>query len=492
MEEEIHAIQKNDTWELTTLPSNQKAIGVKWVYKIKHTAEGEVSRYKVRLVAKGYKQKYDINYKEVFAPVARLDTVRLLIALASHHNWKTYQLTVKSVFLNGILEEEVYVQQLEGFIMEGEESKVYRLKKALYGLKQVPRAWNARIDGYLHQNGFTKCPYEHAVYMKKNHRGEFLIICLYVDDLLYTGNNSEMFKEFKQSMFREFEMMDNGLMSYFLGIEVKQQHYGIFISQKKYMKEILEKFKMESCNSVNSPVETSIKLSKEGDDRVIEPTLYKSLVGRLRYLTITRLDTVYGVGLVSRYMEQPMQTQWLAAKRILRYIKGTINLGLFYVYSDGAKFVGYLDSDWECDQDERKSTTGYVFYFSSSTFSWTSKKQAIVALSTCEVEYVAASSTVCEAIWLMNLLKELEHPQEEPIVIYVDNQSAIKLAKNPVQHGRSKHIDTRYHFLREHVKQKTIELQYCHTTEQVADIFTKPLLGATFMRVRDMLGMWRF
>jgi hypothetical protein len=282
MEEEIHAIQKNDTWELTTLPSNQKAIGVKWVYKIKHTAEGEVSRYKVRLVAKGYKQKYDINYKEVFAPVARLDTVRLLIALASHHNWKTYQLTVKSVFLNGILEEEVYVQQLEGFIMEGEESKVYRLKKALYGLKQVPRAWNARIDGYLHQNGFTKCPYEHAVYMKKNHRGEFLIICLYVDDLLHTGNSSEMFKEFKQSMFREFEMTDNGLMSYFLGIEGKQQHDGIFISQKKYMKEILEKFKMESCNFVSTPDETSIKLSKEEDDRVIEPTLYKSLVGSLR------------------------------------------------------------------------------------------------------------------------------------------------------------------------------------------------------------------
>jgi hypothetical protein len=178
MEEEIHAIQKNDTWDLTTLPSNQKAIGVKWVYKINCTAEGEVSRYKARLVAKGYKQKYGIDYEEVFAPVARLDIVRLLIALAAHHNRKIYQLDVKSAFLNGILEEEVYVQQPEGFIMEGEESKVC-LKKALYDLKQAPRAWNARINGYLHQNGFTKCPFEHAVYMKKNHRGEFLIICLY-------------------------------------------------------------------------------------------------------------------------------------------------------------------------------------------------------------------------------------------------------------------------------------------------------------------------
>jgi hypothetical protein len=248
------------------------------------------------------------------------------------------------------------------------------------------------------QNGFTKCPYEHAVYIKKNHRGEFLIICLYVDNLLYTENSSEMFKEFKQSIFREFEMTDNGLMSYFLSIEVKQQNDGIFISQKKYMNEILEKFKMESCNSVSTPVETSIKLSKDGDDRVIEPNLYKSLVGNLRYLTITRPDIVYGVGLVSQYMEKPLQTHWLAAKRILRHIKGTMNLGLFYVYGDEAKFVGYSDNDWGCDQDERKSTTGYVFYFSSTTFSWTSKKQAIVALSTCEAAYVAASSTVCEAI----------------------------------------------------------------------------------------------
>lgn len=233
--------------------------------------------------------------KRFFASIARLNTVRMLISLATHHNWKIYQLDVKSAFLNGVLEEEVYAQQLEGFINEGEENKVYRLKKALYGLKQAPRAWNTHIDGYLHQNGFTKCPYEHAVYMKKNHHGEFLIICLYIDDLLYTRNSSEMFKEFKQSMFKEFEMMDNGLMFYFLGIEVKQQHDRIFISQKKYMKEILEKLKMNGCNPVNTPVATGTKLSKEGDGRVIEPTIYKSLVGSLRYLTITRPYIVYGV-----------------------------------------------------------------------------------------------------------------------------------------------------------------------------------------------------
>ena len=492
MEEEIHAIEKNDTWELTKLPPNQKAIGVKWVYKIKRTADGSVDRYKSRLVAKGYKQKYGVDYDEVYAPVARLDTVRLLISLAAHHKWKIYQLDVKSAFLNGVLEEEVYVEQPEGFQVQGEEDKVYRLKKALYGLKQAPRAWNSRIDNYLHQNGFQKCPYEHSVYMKNGEKGEFLIICLYVDDLLFTGNNEAMFHEFKQSMFSEFEMTDNGLMSYFLGIEVKQESDGIYISQQRYMRDILKKFNMDKCNTVNTPVATGLKLSKGGEGEFVNSTVYKSLVGSLRYLTITRPDIVYGVGLVSRYMETPRESHWLAAKRILRYIRGTLNYGLFYNFGEDAKLFGYSDSDWGGDQDERKSTTGYVFFLGSTAFSWTSKKQSIVALSSCEAEYVAVASTVCEAIWLRNLLKSVCHPQVESTVIHVDNVSAIKLAKNPVQHGRSKHIDTRFHFLRDHVKQKTIELVYCHTKEQVADIFTKPLPIETFRLLREMLGMKAF
>jgi len=196
------------------------------VYKIKCTADGEVDRYKARFVAKGYKQKYDIDYEEVFAPVAQLDTGRLLISLTAYHRWKIYHLDVKSAFLNDILEEEVYVHQPEGFLIKRQEDKVYRLKKALYGLKQAPRAWNAQIDGYLHQNGFTKCPYEHAIYTKRSHQGEFLIICLYVDDMLYTGSSAKMLAEFKAAMFNEFEMTDNGLMSYFIRIEVKQQKMG--------------------------------------------------------------------------------------------------------------------------------------------------------------------------------------------------------------------------------------------------------------------------
>jgi len=334
------------------LSQNHKTIGFKWVYKIKRIVDGEVDWYKARLVAKCYKQKYDINYEEVFAPVARLDTVRLLISLTAHHRWKIYHLDVKSAFLNGIFEEEVYVQQPEGFLVKGQEDKVYRLKKTLYGLNQAPRAWNARIYGYLHQNSFTKCPYEHAIYMKMSHQGKFLIICLYVDDLLYIGSNAEMLTEFKEAMFNEFEMTNNRLMSYFLGIEVKQRQNGIFISQKKYMKEILEKFKMSNCNPVNTSIATGMKVSREGNGDFVYSTLFKSLVGSLRYLTIIRPDIVYGVGLVSRYMETPKESHWLAAKRILRYIEGTLNLGLFFTYGETAELVGFSDSDWGGDQDE--------------------------------------------------------------------------------------------------------------------------------------------
>ena len=316
-----------------------------------------------------------------------------------------------------------------------------------------------------------------------------LIACLYVDDLLFTGNSPQMFEEFKHAMFKEFEMTDCGLMSFFLGIEVKQQQDGISISQKKYAKELLEKFRMSNCNPICTPVATGLRLTKKGEGRDINPTLFKSLIGSLRYLTITRPDIVYGVGLLSRYMERPKESHWVAAKRILRYIKGTKDLGLFYGYGNEAKLYGHSDSDWGGDQDERKSTTGYVFYLGPTAFTWASKKQSIVALSSCEAEYVAASAAVCEAIWLRNLLEEFDHTQDESTTIHVDNKSAIELAKNPIQHGRSKHIDIRYHFIRDHVKQKTVKLKYCRTIEQVADIFTKALPTDTFTRLRKRLGM---
>nr|GEX83056.1 retrovirus-related Pol polyprotein from transposon TNT 1-94 [Tanacetum cinerariifolium] len=376
-EEEIKYIEKNDTWELTTLPKGQKAIGVKWVYKAKKNAKGEVEKYKARLMEKGYKQKHGIDYEEVFAPVARLETIRMIIAIAAQHKWKIHQMDVKSAFLNKLLEEEVYVEQPEGYVAKGQEGKVLGLKKALYGLKQAPHARNIRIDN--------------------------------------------MIDELKKSMTREFEMTDIGLMSYYLGIEVKQTDEGIFICQERYDKVIIKRFGMDKCNPVGNPTEHKVKPSKHDEGKAVDSTLFKSLIGSLRYLTCTRPDILCVVGLISGFMEEPTTKHLKIAKRILRYIKGTVDYGMFYSTSEDFKLVGYSDSDWAGSKDDGRYTSGSLFFLGNNAFTWYLKKQPIVTLSSCEAEYIDATSCVCHAIWLRSMLKELHMEQEDATEIYVDN-----------------------------------------------------------------------
>ncbi|GLU18737.1 hypothetical protein SLE2022_350210 [Rubroshorea leprosula] len=488
MDEEMNAIKKNDTWELVTLPQGHAAIGVKWVFKEKKNSKGEVERYKARLVAKGYKQQHGIDYEEVFAPVACLETIRLIISLAAQNKWKIFQMDVKSAFLNGSLEEEVYVQQPLGYVVKGEENKVLKLKKALYGLKQAPRAWNCRIDKYFQENGFVKCPYEYALYVKVSNGG-ILIVCLYVDDLIFTGNNPRMFEEFKRAMSNVFEMTDIRLMSYYLGIEVKQMEEGIFISQENYAREVLKRFNMSNCKPVNTPVAGGIKLSKFEEGGSVDATLFRGLVGSLRYLTCTRPDILFGVGLVSRYLEAPTTVHLKAAKRILRYIKGTTDFGLNYFASNDFTLRGFSDIDWAGDIDDRESTTECVFYMGDTAFTWSSKKQPIVTLSTCEAEYVALNSCVTHAVWLRNLLKELHVTQKGPTEIYVDNKSSIALAKNPQFHERSKHSDTRYHYVCQCVEDKVVQLIFVKSHDQMADILTKALKFDDFKKLRSCLGV---
>lgn len=446
MDAEIDAIERNGTWELTELPNGQKTIGVKWVYKTKLKENGEIDKHKARLVAKGYKQEFGIDYKEVFAPVARHDTIRMIIALAAQNSWPLFQMDVKSAFLHGDLEEQVFIDQPPGYIKAGNEHKVYRLKKALYGLKQAPRAWYSRLEAYFLKEGFQKCPYEHTLFYKSDCR-KLLIVLVYVDDLIFTGNDSSMAEKFKKSMMVEFEMSDLGLMHYFLGIEVIQSADGIFICQRKYAREILERFYMQDCNPVCTPTEVGLKLVKDPGGKMVNSTFYKQIVGSLMYLTSTRPDIMHAVSLISRYMECPKEAHLLAAKRIFRYLNGTINYGLFYRKGEGSDLFGFTDSDYAGDLDDRKSTSGYVFMMGSGAISWSSKKQSIVTLSSTEAEFIAATTCACQAIWLQRILEELHFKQNHSIVIYCDNNSAIKLSKNPVLHGRSKHIDVKYHFL---------------------------------------------
>ncbi|VVA34051.1 Hypothetical predicted protein, partial [Prunus dulcis] len=263
MDNEIKSIEKNQTWELTDLPKGKQTIGVKWVFRTKLNKKGEVDKHKARLVAKGYKQKHGIDYKEVFAPVARHDTIRLVISLAAQNSWQIFQLDVKSEFLHGNLQEEVYIDQPPGYERKGKEEKVFKLKKALYGLKQAPRAWYSRIDAHFAKLGFHKCPFEHTLYVKTEEEGKILMVCLYVDDLIFTGSDAKMFDEFKKSMMMEFEMTDLGLMHYFLGLEVIQTTAGNFIYQKKYAQDILNRFQMDDCKPFGTPAEHGLKLCKD-------------------------------------------------------------------------------------------------------------------------------------------------------------------------------------------------------------------------------------
>ncbi|OMO51183.1 Integrase, catalytic core [Corchorus capsularis] len=405
-----------------------------------------VNRHKARLVVKGYAQSYGIDYTESFAPVARLDTIRLLLAMAAQNQWRIHQMDVKSAFLNGNLQEEIYVEQPEGFSVKGSEEKIYLLKKALYGLKQAPRAWYERIDSYLIEIGFCRSPHEPTLYVKRDSKG-ILILSRYVDDLLVCGSGSVLVEKFKEEMEKVFEMSNLGEMSYFLGMEVTQNQQGIFIGQQKFAKEILMKFQMENYKSITTPLNPGEKFFKVDDYGLANATVFRSMIGCLLYLSATRLDIIFSVSLLSRFMHEPTENHLRAAKRVLRYVKGSLSFGVM---------------------------------FSKET----------VAQSTAEAEYIAASEAVNQAIWLKRVCADIKlSVAKNPVKINVDNQSAIAIAKNPVFHSRTKHIKIKFHYVREMEHEGEVSLQHCPSEEQLADIFTKPLSKNRFEAMRLKLNL---
>jgi hypothetical protein len=321
---------------------------VKWEYKLKQNPEGQVIKHKARLVAKGFLQKQGLDYDEVFSPVARHETIRLVIALSCSRRWPMFHLDVNSAFLNGPLEEDVYVKQPPGFELKGKEDRVLKLNKALYGLKQAPRAWNKRIDQFLVMQSFVKCSVEYGVYVKHSDDKHMLIICLYVDDLLVTGSSPMEIENFKSQMKSEFEMTDLEKLTYLLGMELLETPKGMILHQTKYATEILKKFEMLDCNSSVTPVDTRLKLEVEESSDTVDSTVFRQLIGSLRYLCQTRPDISYAVGYVSRFMRNPLKPHLLAAKRILRYINDTIHYGVLFPYSkDSSKLElnGFSDAD---------------------------------------------------------------------------------------------------------------------------------------------------
>ncbi|KAJ9537718.1 hypothetical protein OSB04_030451 [Centaurea solstitialis] len=374
MKAEIDSINKNNTWRLTTLPNHHKAIGLKWVFKIKRDAEGRIVKYKARLVAKGYIQEHGIDFDEVFAPVARIETIRLILALAAYNRWEP-----------------------EGFIKERDKGKVYRLMKALYGLRQAPRAWYTKLDNTLKTLGFKKCALEQAVYTRTT-KESTLLIGVYVDDLIVTGSSNKEIETFKDQMKKKFEMSDLGLLAYYLGIEVTQKGGEISIKQTGYANKILSDTGMLDCNDAKIPMEPGLKLTKVTEERPVDTTEYRSIIGCLRYLLHTRPDLSYSVGLLSRFMQEPQEQHMKAIKQVLRYIKGTKDYGITYGHEGGNMIQGYSDSSYGVNTQEGKGTTGIVFYFGNSPISWSTQKQGTVALSSCESEFIAATAAATQAL----------------------------------------------------------------------------------------------
>jgi len=356
-------------------------------------------------------------------------------------------------------------------------------------MRQAPRAWNAKLDSTLKMMGFEQSPHEAAVY-RRGSGGTAMLVGVYVDDLVITGTKDAGVAAFKEEMKAAFQMSDLGLLSFYLGIEVHQDHSGTTLRQTAYAKRIVELAGLTDCNPALTPMEERLKLSRDSAAEEVDATQYRRLVGSLRYLAHTRPDLAFSVGYVSRFMERPTTEHQQAVKRIIRYVAGTLDHGLHYPRSPGAAdFVGYSDSDHAGDIDTSKSTSGILFFLGKCLVSWQSVKQQVVAMSSCEAEYIAASTACTQALWLARLLGDLLGRDTRAVQLMMDSKSAMALAKNPVFHERSKHIRLRHHFIRGCLEEGSIKASYINTTDQLADLLTKPLGRIKFRDLCSRIGM---
>uniref|UniRef100_A0A2N9HCD2 Reverse transcriptase Ty1/copia-type domain-containing protein n=1 Tax=Fagus sylvatica TaxID=28930 RepID=A0A2N9HCD2_FAGSY len=421
MADELDALHKTHTWDMTTLPSGKSAVGCKWVYKIKTRTDGSVERYKARLVARVFTQEYGIDYEETFAPVALLTSVRSLLAVAAPP---------------------------PGY--PDSQNQVCRLRRALYGLKQAPRAWFAKISNVVAQQGFTSSSYDSTLFIRHTFTG-ITFILLYVDDMIITGDDTTGICDLQKFLSQHFEMKDLDTLSYFLGLEAG----------------------LTDSKTDSTPLELNVKLNTIDSEPLFDATLYQQLVGSLIYLTVTRPYLAYAVHLVSQFMSAPRSTHYAAVLRILQYIKGTLFHGLHFSAHSSLELCAYADVDWVGDPTDRRSTTGYCFLLGSSLISWRIKKQSVVARSSTEAEYCTLADATSEFLWLRWLLADMGAPQTTSTPIHCDNRSAIHIAHNDVFHERTKHIEIDYHFIRHHLQQSALHLLSISSKDQLADVFTK-------------------
>lgn len=509
---EIRSLVNKGTWEIVKRPKNRNVVGCRYVLTTKLNVD-KTTKKKARLVAQGFSQRFGVDYDKTFAPVARLDSVRLLMALSVELDLEIHQLDINTAYLNGDLEEEIYMRTprlLKDCLMklaynqEEDPSVVERaramlksidsggdtclLRKSLYGLKQAGRQWNIKLDKKLKDMGLSQSLNEPCLYTRIQ-GGEHLLVLVFVDDILIASEKEDRITRFKSELKKEFDLKDYGRAKYFLGMDIKRNDSVIKLSQEKYVKDILENFGMGNCNTCKTPMETSgLDTNKAGDEQKKWP--YRELIGSLMYLSVaTRPDITNSVIKLAQYTTDPKLRHWNAAKRVLRYLKGTSNYGLVFKKT-GKSIEGYCDADWGGCSIDRRSFSGYAFSLGGACVSWSSRKQRSVATSSCEAEYISLSEAVKEGLYLQSLLTEIGFERYAPIHIYADSQSAIFLAQDPVFHGRSKHIDIKYHFIRGVLRDnKDITLSHVPTEGMLADVLTKALPSAKHFKCAYGLGV---
>lgn len=491
MKSEYDSLVKNGTWELANLPEGQVAIGCKWVYAVKRTKDGGIHKLKSRLVAKGCSQRYGVNYSETFSPVVRYANIRLVIGLAVEYGIHLHQLDVSSAYLNGDLHDTVYMKQPPYFEDRKNPGKVLRLKRSLYGLKQSGREWNTKLNDVLRKFGFTPCISDPCIYVKKQN-GVYNIIVVYVDDLIVGSTSISELAKIKESLAREFEIVDGGELSYFLGMEFNRDgDFGpITISQKQYILDILEQYGMSDCKEVSTPLDPGFQVKCDNENcKRVDKTKYQSIIGTLMYLALsTRPDILLSVTKLSQMNCDPHSEHETACKHILRYLKKTADYKLCYKKT-GKPIECFVDADWAGDANDRKSFSGYVFVIANCVFAWSARKQNVVSLSSTEAEYVAISAAATEAVYVRKMLAELHFPFNGPMTIYNDNQSAQCLVKNPTYHSRSKHIAIKYHHVRDMHSKGEIEVKYVSTNEMMSDILTKNLCRIKHCKFVNYMGL---
>ncbi|GJT67612.1 putative ribonuclease H-like domain-containing protein [Tanacetum coccineum] len=478
MQEELLQFKLQQVWVLVDLPHGMKVIGTKWVYRNKRDERGVVVRNKARLVAQGYTQEEGIDYDEVFAPVARIEAIRLFLAFASFMGFIVYQMDVKSAFLYGTIDEEVYVSQPPGFVDPDHPKKVYKVVKALYGLHQAPRAWYATLSTFLEKHGYKRGTIDKTLFIKRDKK-DIMLVQVYVDDIIFGSTKKSWCDEFEALMKSRFQMSSMGELTFFLGLQVKQNKEGIFISQDKYVAEILKKFDLVSVKTAITPMETKVALTKDEEAVDVDVHLYRSMIGSLMYLTASRPDIMYAVCVCSRFQVTPKTSHLNAVKRIFKYLKGKPNLGLWYPRESPFDLEAFSDSDYGGSNLDRKSTTGGCQFLGQRLISWQCKKQTIVATSTTEAEYVAAANCCGQVLWVQNQLLDYGFNFMNT-KIHIDNESTICIVKNPVYHSKTKHIEIRHHFIRDCYEKKLISVEKIHTDLNVADLLTKPFDGPRF------------